>query len=70
MTDDLEKVNSSVATGEIQSDSKVIDIYNSITISNLSDFPVNDFFRVPFTHHSPYLEHNRLPISCKDISYS
>lgn len=54
-TDELRKVVSSVATEEMQTGSKAIntiDIYNSITISNLSDFPVNDFFRVPFTHHS------------------
>lgn len=55
MTDELEKVNSSVATDGIQLGSKSIDIYNSITISNLSDFPINDFFRVPFTHHSVIL---------------
>lgn len=55
MTDELEKVNSSVATDGIQLGSKPIDIYNSITISNLSDFPINDFFRVPFTHHSVIL---------------
>ncbi len=52
MTDDLGKVNSSVATDEIQTGSGTIDIYDSITISNLSEFPVNDFFRLPFTHHS------------------
>lgn len=52
MTDDLENVISAVVTDKIQADSKAIDIYNSITISNLSDFPVNDFFRISFTHHS------------------
>lgn len=52
MTDDLESVISAVVTDKIQADSKAIDIYNSITISNLSDFPVNDFFRISFTHHS------------------
>lgn len=52
ITDDLGKLNSSVATDEIQAYSKSIDIYNSITISSLSDFPVTDFFCVPFTHHS------------------
>lgn len=52
MTDDLESVISAVVTDKIQADSKAIDIYNSMTISNLSDFPVNDFFRISFTHHS------------------
>jgi len=52
MTDELGNVISSVATDEIQAGSKAIDIYNSMTISNLSDFPVNDFFRLSFTHHS------------------
>lgn len=52
MTDDLESVILSAATDKVQTASKAIDIYNSMTISNLSEFPVNDFFRVPFTHHS------------------
>lgn len=52
MTDDLESVILSAATDNVQTASKAIDIYNSMTISNLSEFPVNDFFRVPFTHHS------------------
>ncbi len=52
MTDELGNVNSSVANDEILADSKTIDIYNSMTISNLSNFPVNDFFRISFTHHS------------------
>ena len=52
MTDDLESVILSAATDEIQTGSKAIDIYNSMTISNLSNFPVNDFFRISFTHHS------------------
>lgn len=52
MTDDLESVILSAATDEIHTGSKAIDIYNSMTISNLSNFPVNDFFRISFTHHS------------------
>lgn len=52
MTDDLESVILSAATDEIQTGSKAIDIYNSMTISNLSNFPINDFFRISFTHHS------------------
>lgn len=52
MTDELGNAISSVAIDEIQTGSKAIDIYNSMTISNLSHFPVNDFFRISFTHHS------------------
>ncbi len=54
MTDELEKVNSSVATDGIQLGSKPIDIYNSITISNLSDFSnkrlLSSSLYTPFCH--------------------
>lgn len=48
-TDDLETdaisiSNSSAATDEI-------DVYHSICIDNLKDFPIEDFFHIPFTHH-------------------
>ena len=29
-----------------------IDIYNAIQIPNIAAFPIEDFFKVPFTHHS------------------
>lgn len=29
----------------------MIDIYHSITIPNIVGFPIEDFFKVPFTHH-------------------
>lgn len=41
----------SVATDELQTDQNQIDIYHSIVIPNVSDFPVEDFFSVPFSHH-------------------
>ena len=53
-------VNSSVATDEIDntcsslsSDKQVhlIDISQSFQIPNVVDFPVDDFFKVPFSHH-------------------
>jgi len=49
-TDELQStdnnhLNSSVATAEL------IDVYHAITISD-ANFPVEDFFQVPFTHHS------------------
>ena len=42
---------SSVATDELQVAINEIDIYHSLAIPNAVDFPVEDFFMVPFTHH-------------------
>lgn len=51
--------NSSVATDELKNVDDVkdlvgadnsIDIYHSMSIASVADFPVDDFFRVPFTH--------------------
>ena len=44
--------NSSVMTDESQAPGNQIDIYHSIQIPNLADFPVEDFFKVSFTHHT------------------
>ena len=44
--------NSSVMTDELQDTGNQIDIYHAIQIPNLADFPVEDFFKVPFTHHT------------------
>jgi predicted nuclease of restriction endonuclease-like (RecB) superfamily len=44
--------NSSVMTDELHVYDNQIDIYHSIQIPNLADFPVEDFFKVPFTHHT------------------
>lgn len=44
--------NSSVMTDELHACDNQIDIYHSIQIPNLADFPVEDFFKVPFTHHT------------------
>lgn len=52
VTDKLQKSNSSVTTDELQTIENKIDIFNSISIRNLQNFPVEDFFKVPFTHHS------------------
>lgn len=46
-------VNSSVATDE----STKIDVYHTLHIPATKDFPIDDFFRVPFTHH---IEINKL----------
>lgn len=55
------KKHSAVATAEFQNTDNKIDIYHTITIPNIAEFPVEDFFKMPFTHHS------RLISLCKDI---
>ncbi|MBO4874827.1 MAG: DUF1016 family protein [Bacteroidales bacterium] len=52
---------SAVATAESQNTDNKIDIYHTITIPNIAEFPVEDFFKMPFTHHS------RLISLCKNI---
>lgn len=47
--------NSSVATDELESKKQGIDIYQPIQIPSLKDFPIEDFFKVPFSHHSRIL---------------
>ena len=42
---------SSVATDELQSPANQIDIYRAIAIPNITDFPIESFFSVPFSHH-------------------
>ncbi len=49
---EMEAVNSSVATDELQTTDNHIDIYHAIQIPNIAEFPIEDFFKVPFTHHS------------------
>lgn len=44
--------NSAVATAELQNSENQINIFHTLSISNIPDFPVEDFFKVPFTHHS------------------
>ena len=41
-----------VITGKLQTADYQIDIYNSITIPNITEFPIEDYFKVPFSHHS------------------
>lgn len=57
--------NPLVATNEFQEMSKslvttnnteAIDIYRGMQIPNMTCFPIEDFFRVPFTHHCRILE--------------
>lgn len=44
--------NFPVATGKLQLPDNQIDIHNAIAIPNITEFPIEDFFKVPFTHHS------------------
>jgi hypothetical protein len=48
--------NSAIAIAELQNNEYQINIQESIVISNVANFPVNDFFSVPFTHHIRILE--------------
>ena len=36
----------------LQNSENQIDIFHTLSITNIRDFPVEDFFKVPFTHHS------------------
>lgn len=42
--------NSTIAIAELSEDAP-IDVTHAIQIPNITDFPVEDFFRLPFTHH-------------------
>lgn len=53
--------NSPDVTGKLQQSQGLIDIYHSINISNMVDFPIDEFLVVPFSHHS------RILTSCKNI---
>ena len=53
---------SSVTTEEMQTSHNEIDIHHSFTLPNIAEFPVSDFFNVPFTHHT------RILAMCKDIN--
>lgn len=61
-TDEINQCNLSVTTGKLQMANNQIDIYKTIKIPDIADFPIEDFFRVPFTHHT------RIMAKCKDLS--
>ncbi|MBQ0088890.1 MAG: DUF1016 family protein [Prevotellaceae bacterium] len=61
-TDKSLDTESSVATDDLLRANNQIDIFNTIVIPNLADFPIEDFFKVPFTHHT------RIMARCKDLS--
>ena len=43
--------NSVIAITEFKQVDDKIDIFRELRIPNLTEFPVEDFFKVPFTHH-------------------
>lgn len=47
----LSSTNSVIAITELQTSEDKIDIFRELRIPNLAEFPVEDFFKVPFTHH-------------------
>ena len=49
---EIDSADPSVATDELQPTFKQIDIYHTIQIPDLEYFPIEDFFKVPFTHHT------------------
>ena len=53
---DLEQQNSAIAIAELQSEDYHIDIYRTLSVDNIVDFPIEVFFSVPFTHHVRILE--------------
>lgn len=54
--------NSSVVTDELENKEHSIDIYQCMQIPSLKEFPIEDFFKVPFSHHS------RILAGTKDLS--
>lgn len=52
----LQESNSTTAVVELQHIYNKIDIFNSIVVRNIKDFPVENFFKVPFSHHLVIIE--------------
>ena len=48
--------HSPIAIGELEVVQNEIDIYQAIQIPNTIDFPIEDFFNIPFTHHVRIIE--------------
>ena len=53
--------DSTVTTAQLEHAKNQIDILNTIQIPNLSEFPIESFFAVPFTHHSTIIS------KCKEL---
>ncbi len=52
-TDKKKQSNSAIAIAELNEE---IDTHHTITISDISEFPIEDFFKIPFTHHIRIIE--------------
>ncbi len=50
-SDELKDVNSSVMTDELQEIEEHININSAIVVSNLREFPIEEFFNISFSHH-------------------
>ena len=50
------KAKSTLTRGDLQNADYEIDIYNTIRITDIKDFPIEDFFCLPFTHHIRIIE--------------
>lgn len=55
MTDEMDSNNSSVATDELQQTEDVDNILEMIKIETSITFPIDDYFKTPFTHHTVLL---------------
>lgn len=53
--DSEEETNSTIAIVELEGGENVVEV-GAMHIQELNDFPVEDFFRVPFTHHIRIIE--------------
>lgn len=53
--DSEEETNSTIAIVELEGGENVVEV-GAIHIQELNDFPIEDFFRVPFTHHIRIIE--------------
>ena len=53
-SENQEVTNSTSALAELKDDK--IDIYQAIHIPETKDFPIEDFFKIPFTHHVRIIE--------------
>lgn len=53
--DSEEETNSTIAIVELEGGEKIVEV-GAMHIQELNDFPVEDFFRVPFTHHIRIIE--------------
>ena len=56
VTAECSPAKSAVVTAELQKAQNQIDIYHAIYVPNVTEFPVEDFFSVPFTHHISLIE--------------